>query len=465
MGTYGIISSIETLPAPEGMHVRDFDAVQKARKLNELAAKRSADAVAATSGHLDPKSHTDMSYQELDSAIDTELVASVERMIPYLLEMKRLLSQQGARTDRGVPQQMTWQKWVESKKELIGSIRTVNRMLAEEQKEPCGNCGRKSGHLKTCLNYVKPNPKKLTALEKKFVDSSVKQHDVIKDFYAGHADAEMVIQSIAKVLPTHERLTEYLEHGSEALEKLNVAEGDYDVNELIAEIERLNVENDKLEKFNENLEKFAELKISEDELEQRLEDQSFCMGREKEEEISRLKAEHELAKQHITDNFQKRFETLEKLPTAIRDQSITTTLEAEPDTNQASTMLTLYLQSVALRVMPPHMALSSNYANVTLIGRDHRIMVGDYLEHTTHSEQPTLCKCVAIGDFMSRRRIREWGDDKWGKEHTIFSSDESRYRVITEMAARVLAPDAFGILAPEPSSMSAAESEPTDLGT
>src|SRR5271166_4315925 len=41
MGSYGLISSIESLPLPEGPHVRDFDSRQKAAKQAARAAKRA----------------------------------------------------------------------------------------------------------------------------------------------------------------------------------------------------------------------------------------------------------------------------------------------------------------------------------------------------------------------------------------------------------------------------------------
>jgi hypothetical protein len=42
MGNFGIISSIESLPIPEGPHVKDFDATQKAAKIAGRAAKKAA---------------------------------------------------------------------------------------------------------------------------------------------------------------------------------------------------------------------------------------------------------------------------------------------------------------------------------------------------------------------------------------------------------------------------------------
>lgn len=49
--------------------------------------------------------------------------------------VSRSLHRQGKRTDLpDTPKGLTWQKWVENNKHLIGSIRTVNRLFAVGQK-------------------------------------------------------------------------------------------------------------------------------------------------------------------------------------------------------------------------------------------------------------------------------------------------------------------------------------------
>lgn len=115
-----------------------------------------------------------------------------------------------------------------------------------------------------------------------------------------------------------------------------------------------------------------------------------------------------------------------------------------------STLLTAYLASVAERILPPHMALRSVggvSAHAQIAGRDHRIMVGDYLEWrksgTKADGKPVLCKCVGIAEFMRRRRVQDWQEGRWAREHVVFGGDESDYRVITEAVARKLDPTAF----------------------
>ena len=185
---------------------------------------------------------------------------------------------------------------------------------------------------------------------------------------------------------------------------------------------------------------------------------------ELEEKNDRLKSEHEVAKQQIADNFKQRLESLSQIPAHLKDDQITATLVAEPDSGILSNVLTAYLRTDAERVLPPGMALnpldSSNMRNVwnalegntgvaasvRIAGRDERIMVGDWLEHKRENNPPTLAKCTAIGECEARRRVREWGDGKWQKEHVVYWGDDKHYTVIRETRARELAPAAF----PEP---------------
>ena len=53
-------------------------------------------------------------------------------------------------------------------------------------------------------------------------------------------------------------------------------------------------------------------------------------------------------------------------------------------------------------------------ATLIFIGRDHRIVPGDWLEKRDEDAAPTLCKCVGIAQF-SRRRVQEWDGDQWGR--------------------------------------------------
>jgi hypothetical protein len=79
-----------------------------------------------------------MSFVELDATI-TDGLSLVHRsqteLLPFLAEMRERLHAQGKRADLpDTPKGLTWQKWVETNKRLIGSIRTVNRLLAVGKK-------------------------------------------------------------------------------------------------------------------------------------------------------------------------------------------------------------------------------------------------------------------------------------------------------------------------------------------
>lgn len=127
-----------------------------------------------------------------------------------------------------------------------------------------------------------------------------------------------------------------------------------------------------------------------------------------------------------------------EIPAHLRDETITANLAAEPDRDQASSMLERCLQTVVGRVLPPQMAVSYLTADVKIAERDKRIMPGDWLK-----KDATLATCVGVREFMNRRVVSEWDGLKWGKEHVVFSEHDSNYRVITEEAARELAPSAF----------------------
>jgi hypothetical protein len=86
--------------------------------------------------------------------------------------------------------------------------------------------------------------------------------------------------------------------------------------------------------------------------------------------------------------------------------------------------------------------LSHVGSTVKIVGRRSRIMPGDYLEYKRKSES-IVCKCVGVSDYMNRVKVSNWQDGKWGKEHVVYNSDESYYRVITELAARAMEPGAF----------------------
>jgi hypothetical protein len=128
-------------------------------------------------------------------------------------------------------------------------------------------------------------------------------------------------------------------------------------------------------------------------------------------------------------------------------------LANEPDRNIASSMLTEYLQTVANQFANDRIKIKEVKATVEFAGRDHRIMLGDFLEKADKTAATTLFKCVGIADFMQRRRVQEWSDGQWQKARVVFSADESSYRVVAEESARKLAPEVFDTSAtPEPES-------------
>jgi hypothetical protein len=121
-----------------------------------------------------------------------------------------------------------------------------------------------------------------------------------------------------------------------------------------------------------------------------------------------------------------------------------TALADEPDRDVASRMLTDYLRTVAKQFGNEHIQIKDVSATVEFAGRGHRIMPGDWLEKSALLEKRSvLCKCVGIAEFMQRRRVQDWNEGKWGKEHVVFGNDEFHYRVITEEAARKIAPEVF----------------------
>ncbi|MGA3104549.1 MAG: hypothetical protein ABSD53_08720 [Terriglobales bacterium] len=158
---------------------------------------------------------------------------------------------------------------------------------------------------------------------------------------------------------------------------------------------------------------------------------------ELENEIVRLNGENASLLQRLG--------TLQTVPDNLRDETITESLAAEPDRGEAESILHDYLATVVNRVLPPHIKLDTLSVCVRYAGRDHRIMIGDWLvKQKPHTKDvPVLAKCTAIGECGARRRVREWVDGAWAKEHVVYSGDEGNYRVITEDAARQLASDAF----------------------
>jgi hypothetical protein len=122
---------------------------------------------------------------------------------------------------------------------------------------------------------------------------------------------------------------------------------------------------------------------------------------------------------------------------------LATALANEPDQDVASKMLTDYLRTIANQFANGRITIKEVTARIEFAGRDERIMQNDWLEKREMDAAPTLCKCVGVAEFMKRRKVQEWTDGKWQKEHVVYSGDERDYRVVTEAAARTLAPAAF----------------------
>jgi hypothetical protein len=161
---------------------------------------------------------------------------------------------------------------------------------------------------------------------------------------------------------------------------------------------------------------------------------------ELEKEVARVSAENVSLLQ--------RLESLQTVPDNLRDETIMASLAAEPDRAAAGSILHDYLTTVVNRVLPAHIELDTlDHPNLRYAERDHRIMIGDWLrKQKPHTEDaPILAKCTAIGECGARRRVREWVDGAWAKEHVVYGGDEGNYRVITAEGARELAPAAFSV--------------------
>jgi hypothetical protein len=266
----------------------------------------------------------------------------------------------------------------------------------DHKKNACPECGKLKGHADTCSKYVPPDPEPLTALEKKFVGSALRQHETLQDYYAGRTDADAALKALVTTIPTHQALEEYTSR-----DRAEIAE---DANK---KVEEANQKREELEK---------------------------CIV-ELGSEIARLNAENGILQQRLAE--------LANARKDVSGETITGDLTGEPDSAVASKILTDYFARESNRVLPAHMALSVLDASVRIAGRDHRIMPGDFLEKRERNASPVLCKCVGVAEFMKRRRVQEWREGKWQKERVVFSGDETDYRVITEENARRLAPEVF----------------------
>src|SRR5258706_1400849 len=148
-----------------------------------------------------------MSFAELDSAITGGLVSvktKLEGLTPYLLEMRELLSNQGKRTDlRGVPKGLTWQKWVEQKKNVLGSLSKVKRLLRQ-------TTSRKSR---------KKDVPCLTELEARLLGTASAGHDLVRALKQG-GNVDAAVKDFLEHAPTPERIEEFIERPVAQADKL-----------------------------------------------------------------------------------------------------------------------------------------------------------------------------------------------------------------------------------------------------
>lgn len=150
----------------------------------------------ANFGSVDPKLAS-MSFAELDSTITEGLTSAKSKLVnlePYLLEMRERLSAQGRRTDLpDTPKGLTWQKWVEQKKNLLGSLSTVKRLLRGDRR-------------KTRTEKLS----ELTDLESKLLGTAICGHELVKAIqHGGNVDA--AIEQYGKNAPSLERIEELIQ--------------------------------------------------------------------------------------------------------------------------------------------------------------------------------------------------------------------------------------------------------------
>jgi hypothetical protein len=154
-------------------------------------------ASATNFGSVDPKLAS-MSFVELDSTITEGLTSAKSKLVnlePYLLEMRERLSAQGRRTDLlDTPKGLTWQKWVEQKKNLLGSLSTVKRLLRGDRKK----------------KRTEKTPE-LTHFESKLLGTAICGHELIEAVQRnGNIDA--AIEQYRKNAPSLERIEELIQH-------------------------------------------------------------------------------------------------------------------------------------------------------------------------------------------------------------------------------------------------------------
>jgi hypothetical protein len=173
MGNYGIISSINSLPVPEGLHVRDFDERQKASKQAARVAAKAKDAApptgettvmrqmspnlsalpTVTSSALQSVADLVDAYKTTDKAIAActaqfvskaaEAKKTQDDILPHLAFMQSLLSKKGINHSliieaRESGQDIPW--WTDYyqryQDRLWESLRTMQRRIAKYRTDP-----------------------------------------------------------------------------------------------------------------------------------------------------------------------------------------------------------------------------------------------------------------------------------------------------------------------------------------
>jgi hypothetical protein len=139
-----------------------------------------------------------MSFAELESVITKQAASvksSLDDLVPYLQEIRSLLSFQGKRTDlrRGAPQGLTWQKWVDQKKELLGSLSTVKRLLRGDRKK-----------------HPQQKVPTLTELESRLLGTATCGHDLVKAIRQG-GNVDAAVEEFLDAAPTPERIEAFIQ--------------------------------------------------------------------------------------------------------------------------------------------------------------------------------------------------------------------------------------------------------------
>jgi hypothetical protein len=232
MDDFGTISSIESLPLPDGPHVKDFDATQTAAKKAARAAKTAvllspvtrqmspnsalpaiaAPAFQSVADFVDAYTTTDKTIADLTGKfVDAADVAKQKQddIVPHLAYMQSLLSKKGANHTLVIEARKQgnkipwWTEYYETcKGKLWESLRTMERRIDAYRKDPSVGTTKPGKNKK---------PKRLTQLEHKLLGTATSVHEALTDINSGRiGDA---IKKLKENLPTQDRIDEYLERG------------------------------------------------------------------------------------------------------------------------------------------------------------------------------------------------------------------------------------------------------------